>query len=85
MIRTTVSVEGMACAMCEAHIDDAIRTAFPVRKVISSRKKRETVILSEESLDQEALKRVIAAAGCTPLSVAEETFEKKGFFRFGKG
>ena len=85
MIRTTVSVEGMACAMCEAHIDDAIRAAFPVRKVTSSRKKKETVILSEERLDQEAVKQAIAGAGYTPLSVVEETFEKKGFFRFGKG
>ena len=27
MIQTTVKVSGMACSMCEAHINDAIRGA----------------------------------------------------------
>ena len=36
MVRTTVKVSGMACSMCEAHINDAIRAAFPVEKVSSS-------------------------------------------------
>ena len=85
MIKTTVSVEGMACGMCEAHINDAIRAALPVKKVTSSRAKKETVILSDESLDHEAVKRAIADAGYTPVSIAEETAGKKGFFRFGRG
>lgn len=39
MIQTTVKVSGMACSMCEAHINDTIRTAFPVEKVSSSHSK----------------------------------------------
>ena len=35
MIKTTVKISGMACAMCEAHINDAVRGAFPVKKVTS--------------------------------------------------
>ena len=85
MIKTIVSVDGMVCGMCEAHINDAIRTAFPVKKVSSSHTKKETVILSEESLDQEAVKRAITGAGYTPLSVTEEVAEKKGLFHWGKG
>ncbi len=85
MIKTTVSVEGMACGMCETHINDAIRAAFPVKKVTSSRAKKETVILSDESLDHEAVKRTIAGVGYTPLSVTEEAVEKKGLFHWGKG
>ena len=80
MIKTIVSVDGMACGMCEAHINDAIRAAFPVKKVTSSRAKKETVILSDESLDHEAVKRAITGAGYTPLSVTEEAVEKKGLF-----
>ena len=83
-IRTIVSVEGMACGMCEAHINDAIRAAFPVKKVTSSRARKETVILSDESLDHEAVKRAIADAGYTPTSIVEEAFEKKGVFHFGR-
>ena len=85
MIKTTVTVEGMVCGMCEAHINDAVRAALPVRKVTSSRAKKETVILSDARIDHEAVKRAIAGAGYTPLSIAEETAEKKGFFHFGRG
>jgi len=85
MIKTTVSVTGMACGMCEAHINDAIRAAFPVKKVTSSRTKKETVILSDEKLDHEAVMRAISGAGYTPGPVTEETLVKKGLFHFGKG
>lgn len=80
MIKTTVAVSGMVCGMCEAHVNDAVRAAFPVKKVSSSRAKGETVILSDAGLDQQELKRVIQSAGYTPLSVSEEPYEKKRFF-----
>ena len=47
MWKYTVEVNGMVCGMCEAHVNDAIRKAFPVKKVSSSRSKSQTVILSE--------------------------------------
>ena len=47
MVRITVSIEGMACGMCEAHLGEAVRNAFRVKKVISSHKKKQTVILAE--------------------------------------
>ena len=80
MIRTTLKISGMMCGMCEAHINDAIRAAFPVRKVSSSHTKGETVILSEAPLDTEKLKQAVSATGYSIISVAEETAEKKGFF-----
>ena len=85
MIKTTVSVDGMACGMCETHINNAIRAALPVKKVTSSHTKRETVILSDARLDHEAVKRAITGAGYTPLSVTEQAVEKKGLFHWGKG
>lgn len=36
MYQTTVGVDGMMCGMCEAHVNDAVRKAFPVKKVTSS-------------------------------------------------
>ena len=84
MIRTIVSVDGMACGMCEAHINDAVRAALPVKKVTSSRARKETIILSDVRLDHEAVKRAITGAGYTPLSVNEEAIEKKGLFHWGK-
>ena len=72
MIKTTVRVTGMVCGMCEAHINDAVRSAFQVRKVRSSRKKGETVILSEIPIDRDRLRQVIASAGYMMLQAREE-------------
>ena len=84
MIQTTVKVSGMACSMCEAHINDAIRAAFPVEKVSSSHFKGETVILSREPLDENALRAAIDATGYTAGAISAAVYEKKGFFHFGK-
>ena len=80
MIKTTVKIEGMMCGMCETHINDAIRAAFPVKKVSSSHTKGETVILSDAPLDTEKLRQAVDATGYTFVSVSEEAAEKKGLF-----
>ena len=80
MIQTTLNISGMMCSMCEAHINDAVRAAFPVRKVTSSRSKGETVILSDAPLDMEKLKQTIQATGYTFVSARAETVAKKGLF-----
>jgi len=77
MIRTTVQVSGMVCGMCEAHVNDAVRSAFSVKKVTSSRSAGETVILSENSLDIEKLRQVINAIGYIMLSADEERMENQ--------
>ena len=84
MIKTVVKVEGMACSMCEAHVNDAVRGAFPVDKVTSSHSKGETVILSKEPLDEAALRAVIDGTGYKAGAVTAAPYEKKGFFHFGK-
>lgn len=84
MIKTVVKVEGMACSMCEAHVNDAVRGAFPVDKVTSSHSKGETVILSKEPLDETALRAVIDGTGYKVGAVTAAPYEKKGFFHFGK-
>ena len=40
MTKYTLQVGGMACSMCEAHVNNAVRKAFPVKKVSSSTLKR---------------------------------------------
>ena len=84
MIQTTVKVSGMACSMCEAHINDAIRRALPVKKVSSSHTKGETVILSESPLEEAAIREVIEATGYTVGEISAAPYEKKGLFHFGK-
>lgn len=82
MYQTTVGVDGMMCGMCEAHVNDAVRKAFPVKKVTSSHSRGQTVILSERALDEQAVRDAIGATGYTVTSFACAPHEKKGFFSF---
>ena len=80
MVKITLEVEGMACGMCEAHVNDAIRKAFPVKKVTSSRSKKETVVITEMELDQETLRAAISATGYDVGEIRKESWQKKGLF-----
>ena len=82
MVKITLEVEGMACGMCESHVNDAVRRAFPVKKVTSSHRKGETEILSEASLEEARLREVIGATGYTVSSVRQEPWKRKGFSLF---
>ena len=84
MTKTILKIDGMMCPMCEAHMNEAIRKAFEVKKVTSSHTKKETEILSEAPLDEEKIKAAVAASGYTLLGIASEPYEKKGFSLFGK-
>ena len=60
MNKMTVKIDGMTCGMCEAHICDTIRRAFPdAKKVSASRKSGEATFLSDGAVDEEALKKAI--------------------------
>ena len=83
-MKKTMKIEGMMCGHCEAHVNDTNRQAFPVKKVESSHTKKETVILSEEPLDEEKLRAVIAQTGYTLGEIRTEPYEKKGLFSFLK-
>ncbi|MDO4796525.1 MAG: heavy-metal-associated domain-containing protein [Coriobacteriales bacterium] len=63
MITTTLGIEGMACGMCEAHINDAIRRNFSVKRVKSNRRKKTCVVVSEEPLDEARVRAVIGELG----------------------
>lgn len=80
MVKVTVAVDGMMCGMCEAHVNDAIRKAFNVKKVDSSRSKKQTVILAEEPLDEQKVLDTINATGYEAKSIKTEPYEKKGLF-----
>lgn len=84
MIKITLSIEGMACGMCESHINDAVRRAFSVKKVTSSHLKKQTVILSETDLAEDKLAEVINGTGYELKGISKEPYEKKGFFAIFK-
>jgi hypothetical protein len=63
-------------------VNDAIRKAFPVKKVTSSHSKGQTEILAEAQLDEELLKKAIQSGGDTVTGITVEVYEKKGFSLF---
>jgi len=80
MIKITVGVDGMMCGMCEAHVNNAVRKAFPVKNVTSSHSKGQTVILTEYDIDEGALRSAICATGYEVKAVSKAPYEKKGLF-----
>ena len=64
-MKTRLTITDMACGMCEAHVNDAIRKAFPVKKVKSSHRRNLTEIVSDGPLDEQRLREVVAASGYT--------------------
>ena len=80
MWRYTIHVDGMMCGMCESHVNDAVRKAFPVKRVASSRSKSETTVLAERELDVGALRAAVSAAGYEVGEIRKEPWEKKGLF-----
>ena len=85
MIEITVKIDGMMCGMCEAHVNDAIRKNFEVKKVTSSHSKKQSVIIAENDIDEQILREVIANDGYQVTAVEKKPYEKKGlFFAFKK-
>ena len=80
MIKTTLKIDGMMCGMCESHVNDAIRNEFSIKKVSSSHAKGETIIISENAIDEEKIREVISKTGYELKSIESESYEKKGGF-----
>ena len=77
LIRTRVEVDGMMCGMCEAHVNEAIRKAIPVKKVSSSHTHGETIILTEGTPDSEKIRKAIDETGYTVLSINSAPYMEK--------
>ena len=84
MEQIIAKIDGMMCGMCESHMNDAIRNNFDVKKVTSSHSKKQTVIITEQDIDEQELKAVIAGTGYESGAVKKEPYEKKGLFGFLK-
>lgn len=80
MYRAVVKIGGMACGMCESHINDVIRKTIPdAKKVSSSHRKGEATFLTETSPEDltGTLKKAIEETGYHYLGMSAEPYEKK--------
>ena len=81
MYKTTVTIDGMMCGMCESHINDAIRRALSPKKVTSSHRKGEATIISEEPLNDQAILDALKDTGYEVTNIEREPYKKRGFFK----
>ena len=73
LFRTTMEIDGMMCGMCEAHVNDALRAAFPsVKKVSSSYKKGTAEVLSAHILHEDEVRAALEPTGYRLVSLRAE-------------
>ena len=80
MVQITVGVDGMACSMCEAHVSDAIRKAFPVKKVTASHTKGQAVIVAESEIAEADIAKALEPTGYRKVSYSCAPYQKKKLF-----
>lgn len=79
MQKIILKVEGMMCPMCEAHVNGAVREAYPRAKVSSSHKNAQTTVVGE-GIDPTRVKESIEKTGYKVLDFECCEYKKKGFF-----
>ncbi len=84
MTKTVMKIDGMMCGMCEAHVNDAVRNAVKVKKVSSSHRSGESVIVTDDVPDEAKLREAVEKTGYKVLGITSEPYEKKGFSLFRK-
>ena len=80
MIKTTIEVKGMACGMCEAHVNDAVRKALGDVKVSSSHSRNCTEVITEQPIDEAVVRKAITDTGYDVGSITSKPYEKKKLF-----
>ena len=86
MIKTIIGLGGMSCQMCEAHINESVRSVVPDAKTIrANRKTRQVVIVSEGVIDKAALQQAIVSQGYDFLSYEYGPYESESFIVKIKG
>ena len=69
----------MRCGECEAHVSNAIRNNFTVKKVKANRHKKVVEIYATNELDEDKLKEVINQTGYYYLGIINKEVVKKRF------
>ena len=80
MIETVVKVDGMMCGMCESHVNDAIRKAFPVKKVTANHTKGQAVIVAENEIAEADIAKALEPTGYRMVSYSCAPYQKKKLF-----
>lgn len=77
MTKITLHIEGMMCSRCEAHMNETVVKVYPKAKVTSSHTKKETVILTADTISDEKLASLVIEAGYKLEGIDRAPYEKK--------
>ena len=80
MTKTTLKIDGMMCGMCESHVNDAIRKAFPVKKVTANHTKGQAVIVAENEIAEADIAKALEPTGYRMVSYSCAPYQKKKLF-----
>ena len=75
MVEIHVGIDGMACSMCESHVNDAIRQHLTVKKVTSSHTKGECVIVAENEISESEIRAALDGTGYGVTSYTVKPYE----------
>lgn len=85
MVKIVMKIEGMACGMCEAHVNDALRRVSGVQKAVSSHSKGQSEVIAEDTTEAERLRAAVEETGYKVTAIDIVPYEKRGLFsRFRK-
>lgn len=81
MNKYILGIDGMACGMCEMHVEDKLRKAIKLKKVKASHIKNNVVVITELELSEEDFKKILDPTGYRITSYEKSVAVKK-FFRW---
>lgn len=81
MNKYILGIDGMACGMCEMHVEDKLRKAIKLKKVNASHIKNNVVVITELELSEEDFKKILDPTGYRITSYEKAVAVKK-FFRW---
>ena len=81
MNKYILGIDGMACGMCEMHVEDKLKKAIKLKKVDASHIKNNVVVITELELSEEDFKKILDPTGYRITSYEKSVAVKK-FFRW---
>ena len=81
MNKYILGIDGMACGMCEMHVEDKLRKAIKLKKVNASHIKNNVIVITELELSEEDFKKILDPTGYRITSFNKSIAVKK-FFRW---
>ena len=79
MYKYILGIDGMACGMCEMHVEDKLRKAIKLKKVNASHIKNNVIVITELELSEEDFKKILDPTGYKVTSFEETEAVKKLF------